>query len=286
MVSKPGRIFIVGCPRSGTTLLQSILAAHSEVVSVPETHFWPTLMRKRRFWWFVGAISPFARDKALCKLREIGLNEIEEVWPDSLLLQRVTDAFVTAMDKRAAQENARAWIEKTPRHLHFVSRIEKSIPGAQFIHMIRSGHQVIASLRQVTMRHPQAWSGERSVADCVERWVNDIRISFGLLGRGNHHAVYYDDLVNDPEIETQRLCRLLGLEWEPRMVERRGGGYRAIRGAESPWTESVEHPIASQGDRKYYEVLSESERAQVKEALEAEGLYRENLRGRLEPYLG
>ena len=40
------RIFIVGCPRSGTTLLQSLLAAHPQIHSFPETHFFPNTIEK------------------------------------------------------------------------------------------------------------------------------------------------------------------------------------------------------------------------------------------------
>ncbi len=44
-----GRIFLVGTPRSGTTLYQSIMAAHSQILSLPETHFFLNLIPKRNY---------------------------------------------------------------------------------------------------------------------------------------------------------------------------------------------------------------------------------------------
>ena len=43
------RIFLVGCPRSGTTLLQSLLAAHPDITSFPESHFFRHLIDNRRW---------------------------------------------------------------------------------------------------------------------------------------------------------------------------------------------------------------------------------------------
>ena len=46
------RIYIVGCPRSGTTLLQSMVAAHPLLTSYPETHFWDYTIPKNRYLRF------------------------------------------------------------------------------------------------------------------------------------------------------------------------------------------------------------------------------------------
>ena len=40
------QILVVGCPRSGTTLLQAVLSSHKEIASIPETHFFPSLCSK------------------------------------------------------------------------------------------------------------------------------------------------------------------------------------------------------------------------------------------------
>ncbi|HEY9694672.1 MAG TPA: sulfotransferase [Oculatellaceae cyanobacterium] len=44
------RLFLVGCPRSGTTLLQSLLVAHPEILSFPESHFFRSLLEYRTPW--------------------------------------------------------------------------------------------------------------------------------------------------------------------------------------------------------------------------------------------
>ncbi len=55
------RIFIVGCPRSGTTLLQSVLAAHHDVFSLPETAFFCSVRPSRWVFRRLGLVSRLAR---------------------------------------------------------------------------------------------------------------------------------------------------------------------------------------------------------------------------------
>ena len=68
------RLMIVGCPRSGTTLLQSILSAHNDVFSLPETHFYPQLCSSSPFSRYLGISTRAARNNLI----EIGKDHLNK----------------------------------------------------------------------------------------------------------------------------------------------------------------------------------------------------------------
>ncbi|MEQ8960988.1 MAG: sulfotransferase [Coleofasciculus sp. C2-GNP5-27] len=76
------RIFLVGCPRSGTTLLQSLLAAHPQIASFPESHFFrhliPEFEPKRRL---LGLSSRRGKPHFQRFMREIGHEEMQTYLP-------------------------------------------------------------------------------------------------------------------------------------------------------------------------------------------------------------
>ena len=148
------RIFIVGAPRSGTTLAQSLLAAHSEITSYTESHFFrkhfsrvsplplPILTRDPRprlseFLKENGEAPPPAAEWFSEKKR--WALEIRPLLPFQTL--PVARQLIRVLDELALRRGATNWIEKTPWHLRSIPLLEKTSPGGRtyFIHVIRSG---------------------------------------------------------------------------------------------------------------------------------------------------
>ncbi|HEX4956325.1 MAG TPA: sulfotransferase [Thermoanaerobaculia bacterium] len=215
-----GRIFLVGCPRSGTTLLQSLLAAHSAVVSFPETHAFAHLVP--RF--------PLARRLGLTNLRtwhrfRRSVQELGSTAParPTLRWRPAARLLLGALDRAALARGGRVWLEKTPRHLHYLSEITAVAAQAHFIHLLREGSEVVASLYEVTRQAPETWGGPRSLERCVRRWQEDVALSLARAGDERHTLVLYDELVRDPERSLRYLGGRLGLGFERAQLE----GYRA-----------------------------------------------------------
>ena len=137
------RIFIVGAPRSGTTLAQSLLAAHSEITSYTESHFFrkhfsrvaplslPILTRDPRprlseFLEENGEAPPPAAEWFFEKKR--WALEIRPLLPFQTL--PVARQLVRVLDELAQRRGAANWIEKTPWHLRFIPLAGKSEPWA------------------------------------------------------------------------------------------------------------------------------------------------------------
>lgn len=100
-------------------------------------------------------------------------------------------------------------VEKSPEHLVHLDRIRAAVPGARFIVMVRDGRDVVASLRA---RH--GWQFQRA----FDAWFELARVAAAALPSADVALVRYEDLVTAPEATLRRVCRFLGIEFEPRML--------------------------------------------------------------------
>ncbi|MBV7338729.1 sulfotransferase [Chloroflexi bacterium TSY] len=141
-----GRIFLVGCPRSGTTLLQSLIATQPQVLSFPETHYFGLPGIKRRHFWCLrlGIVPSAMRKRMQKRLQQLALEmnrpDLQEPRPPhSLWLKGHVQAFVTVLDTLTRAEEKSIWLEKTPGHIYFIDLIERYISDARFIHLVQRG---------------------------------------------------------------------------------------------------------------------------------------------------
>lgn len=218
------RIFIVGCPRSGTTLVQSLLAAHSRITSFPESHCLRGLSQGfplwQNFFGSMGLIPPSNLIRIKKFLQDIDQDVLLPSLPSFVIRKsQYTHAFIKVLDTVTCAEDKDIWIEKTPGHLHHIDYIQKVVRSAKFIHVIRNGHSVVASLHEVTHRYPEAWNGARDIDTCINRWLNDINISLSYLNHTNHFLVRYEELVGNLEPTLHRLCDFIGVNFEANMLE-------------------------------------------------------------------
>jgi Sulfotransferase family len=212
-------IFVVGCPRSGTTLVQCILSASSQAFSLPETHF---------FSWVLPAIgarpdSPVGVDR-LDDVRRAFEMEAELVLPtrfwDELRGRAPTPAleiFVDVVEHFRPAPELRA-IEKTPRHVLHLETIADAFPDAVFIEVVRDPIDVASSLLGVP------FESSRSVLSYAQRWTESIYAAraFARARPGRLFSVVYERLTRDPEVAVGELCAFVDLPYEPAMLEEFG----------------------------------------------------------------
>jgi len=206
------RLFVVGCPRSGTTLLQSIFAAHKGVTSFLESHFFPSLTPRRRVYQWMGLASNRAHVTLGKFLDQAGYPTLFPEKSKFGWTQRsAVSSFVQCLDAIAEEAGSEVWVEKTPRHLHYIELIENHVEEPVFVHIVRRGQDVVPSLYQVTHQHAEDWGGPRTLETCIERWNHDIQISWEHRSKANHHVVHYGELVENREAVTEELFRIIGL---------------------------------------------------------------------------
>jgi len=218
------RIFIVGCPRSGTTLVQAMLARHPAVLTLPETAFFEHLCGDLRWRWGDRDARPqrrrlrqrlgFAHKRAyeaLDKLqRRLSCEAARRPWP--LRTEACVRRFVDMLDARTQAEGRAAWIEKTPYHLLYIPEIERHVPDARFVHVIRPGEDVLASIADANLRYENNDAFGGGTVHWSRRWNRAAQIHCAHARQPHHHFVFLDDLTRNISCEWRRLCAFLHLD--------------------------------------------------------------------------
>lgn len=216
--------FIVGCPRSGSTLVQAMLARHPDVLSLPETAFFEHLCGDLPWRWGDRDARPrrrplrqrlgLAPPRARCSLQALDSRSglMGWRWPAWPLRTRTcARRFVALLDAQARARGRAMWVEKTPCHLLYIPEIERHVPGARFIHVIRPGEDVLASIADANLRYEGNAAFDGGTVLWTRRWNRAAQIHHEYARQPNHHFVFLDDLLADGEREWRRLCGFLDL---------------------------------------------------------------------------
>jgi len=272
------RVFIVGVPRSGTTLVQSLFAAHSEVTSFTESHFFD-----RHFTRLPFRLGPVLTANPARRLRDF-LAENGESPPEAadwfrrkerwaagmrpvlpFQTRRVASQLVRVLDELTLRRGTSSWVEKTPKHLRYIPFLEE-VCGPQlrprFVHVIREGLEVVASLHEAS----QDWERPYDLETSVRRWNADVRFSLSRIEAPRDHFVFYEELTSRPEAIFRQLLTELDLDWEPEIFESYGRAAQRIITPEEAWKANINRSIrrSESSDR----VLTEEQRDRVTERLD------------------
>jgi len=218
------RLFLVGCQRSGTTVLQAAAGRLPGLLTMPETHWFPRLLGAAEEW--VQGQDAYVRGKwrrrlALAsprtydKLRQ-GLCFLDGAGPRAPRLRRqlrgsgYIHELVRILDEAARQRGC-CWLEKTPDHFVYIDVISRYIPDARFVHLIRNCEDVIASAVDSQLRYADRRGFQGSIAFWVERWNRAAETHLRFAGAPNHLVLCYEDFVAAPREQVERLRRFAGL---------------------------------------------------------------------------
>jgi hypothetical protein len=163
-------ILIVACPRSGTTLLLSILSAIPTIFAIPK--------------------QTYAFDRW-------ALNN-DQFTPT--LLYRLYREFVF----RKIPVKADRWLEKTPGHIRSIGKILAYFNNeVKIIHIIRDGRDVTVST------HP-AYRDKRKYWVSADRWVTEVNIGLSFQNHPSVHTMKYEDLISNYEDEIKKITTFIG----------------------------------------------------------------------------
>ncbi|MEG4575937.1 sulfotransferase [Microcoleus sp. N3A4] len=245
------RIFLVGSPRSGTTMLQSLLAAHPEVISFPESKFFHYLLYKKFAGKLPGRLEAFFKD-------EINRPELLQGFDDSQTVGNKVSWLVGVLDGLAAEQNKSIWLEKTPEHIYFIDDIERFLPDAKFIHILRNGMDTIASLHEATSSSHDLWGPGWDLNHCIDRWKQAMLISHKYAKKSNHILVNYEEIVDNKVKKLEDICHFMGVEYDAKMLE----AYQEKAASLSlnlPWHQGIEREVKSSNVHKYHKIFTRNE---------------------------
>jgi LPS sulfotransferase NodH len=211
--------FLIGVARSGTTLLSLMLDSHSRIAIPYESHFIVPYYRDRQRWSDLH--DPARRIELVTSiLREPAVRHWDQqLQLDEIDLDRCTslagtvEAVFSAYARRCGKE---IWGDKTPSYTAEIHILNKLFPNARFVHIIRDGRDVARSL-------VEQWWGPNDFMTALRYWsetVSCARKMLQMLPEDRFVEVKFEDLVADPVREVRKVTDLLGVAFEPDMVNR------------------------------------------------------------------
>ncbi len=200
-------IFIGGAPRSGLTLLRVMLDAHPAISAGPDTgHL---------------ALTQTSADFE----RTLGNLHAEHFFltPEAVR-SNFARAIAAPMANRVALGCKRRWADKTAFNILVFEQLAKLFPDARFIHLVRDGRDLAASLLERQWRAPSGLLFDQcaSVSGAMRYWASIVARGLALEAHASFHArvlrVRYEDVVSDPESALHQLCGFLGEAFDPSML--------------------------------------------------------------------
>ena len=212
-------VFLVGCGRSGTTMLRLMLDSHPLLAIPGESNFIRYRWADRRAYW--------SKDRFLPQrlLEDILADDNFRRWGDPR--RRCERSSSHPSSPRASPTSSRHRFAHTriataslvggtrhPSYVLSIPAIAGLFPDAKFVHLIRDGRDVALSYLGMPMFEGGIWHAAWRWRDWVTAGIRSGR----SLGPERYIEVRYEELVAQPETELRGLCTFLGLEFDERML--------------------------------------------------------------------
>jgi hypothetical protein len=237
-------IFIVGVPRSGTTLLAAMLNAHSRLSCGTETRFFRFLsgvdldeLCDQRTWPDMAVDYLFSLklvDKPVPEHYAVTKEQIYtylRVHPPTIpsILSSLTELFMR-------KEGKCRWVEKSPEHLLYVDEIRKYFPQSPIIRIVRDPRDVALSLVKAPWAPPD-------YLDALLYWCDYDERSEGFFQYDRKsYTIFYENLVQSPESELRKLCVFIGEDFENEMLDTSNSAAKVVTEMDA-WHRIVHKPV-------------------------------------------
>jgi len=191
--ASPRPIFIVGMPRSGTSLAEQILASHPEVFGAGELSFWKTASLK------------------------VGSAEVQGA-SSSGNLEQLADEYLRLLV--SLSPDAARVVDKMPGNFAHMGMIHAALPEARFIHMRRNPIDTCLSIYFQNFHIAHAYAHDlEDLAHYYGEYLRLMRHWRSLLPQGAVLEVPYEGLVAEQEMWSRRMVEFVGLPWDPACID-------------------------------------------------------------------
>jgi len=210
-------IFIVGAPRSGTTLLRNLLRSHPRLSFPEESHFIPLFYRT--YGDPANDREALALGAAILKLqfvRDWNLGLDAQIFAG---LRSYADVVSRLFECWAEKEHKPRWGDKTPQNVLHIPTLVGLFPECKILHIIRDGRDVALSWMRIGF-------GPKNVYTAAQAWKR--YVSAGIqagkdlpAGKGlpdNYREVRFELLLLRTEPILEEICTFIGEQFDPRML--------------------------------------------------------------------
>jgi hypothetical protein len=197
-------IFIVGCPRSGTTLLRNLLRSHPNLSFPPESHFIP--------WMYRAYGEPASGQEAWRLARRcLSFPRVAPFWgiaaseADFAACRTFAEVTRRLFEIYAAKEGKPRWGDKTPHYVLDIPLLRRLFPDAQIVHLVRDGRDVALSWLRTRFEPGNLYVAARLWKEMVTKGRRD----GAPLPSGAYFELRYEALLAAPEATMRSVCAFL-----------------------------------------------------------------------------
>lgn len=227
-------IFIIGNPRSGTTLLRLMVNNHPHIVVPPECGFAVWWYEKYRDWGIDAGREPQVLDGFLT---DLAASKKIETWNldygalrDFIAAGRPADygelvSCVYTFFGDATGKTFHRWGDKNNFYIQHIATLEAIFPEARYVHIVRDGRDVACSYRKLAatpMDSKYAPHLATDIAAIATEWHDNnagAAAAFAALDPARVCVVRYEDLVTSSEAELRRICACLDEPFDEQMLQ-------------------------------------------------------------------
>ena len=186
-------IFVIGMPRSGTTLVEQILASHPQVSGAGELTVLRDIIRRTANDLDAGAYPEIVRALGKEHFRSVVLEYLREL--------------------RARAPSDLRVVDKMPGNFLYVGMIKLMLPNARIIHCVRDPVAICFSCYTQLFNSPQRFTYDLAELGTYNSSYRRLMAHWHQVLPGQIFDLHYEDLIADQEILTRRLLEFCGLEW-------------------------------------------------------------------------
>ncbi|MBT6843919.1 MAG: hypothetical protein HOA17_09035 [Candidatus Melainabacteria bacterium] len=265
-------IFVIGCPRSGTTLLASILNRHSQIASGPETHFFDFVSRRNINWkefTLTGFTKLLAESRIQDFIQAAGISKEKLIKnykqdPQSKYQSKLEidqfykkEVFDLLMNSFLDQKAKSRFCENTPQHLYNIEEILTLYPQAKFVHLIRDGRDTTRSLMQMPWR-------PKGLVNNARFWVRNLKEvsrTINKLGTDSILEIRYEELVTKPEQSLELICDFIEEKYEASLFDNSEDQAAIFSNWESGWKQKTRSKLNTDSINSWQTELDEDQQA-------------------------
>ena len=207
MNDKDPKFFIVGCGRSGTTLLRTMLNHHRELFIPPECGFLTD------FLLFDSKLSPSRRFQLMLGEPELKLWFNQGLQINKNKCANSFDLFSSIVELELKKQNKKYWGQQTPRFIRFNDLFKRQYPGLKFLFVVRDPRAVCSSFIN-------SIGFTSYLPSIVNRWNRDN--TEGVLMKKKYPdavlVVKYEDLISEVEKSLMDIVAFLDLNFDNNML--------------------------------------------------------------------
>jgi hypothetical protein len=256
-------VLLVGCPRSGTTLLSVILHAHPRIAMPPETRFlFPVYRRRNSF----GDLTEVKNRRRLARritgrgsrFVHLGLDRRAVIREIVNGAPTVGSAMAIVWREFARSRGKERWGEKRPLYWQQMDWLMRLFPDAQVVHLIRDPRSCVTSLLDVKW-----WRG--GFQSALTTWTlsdRELRHFGERAPQGSYYALRFEDLLTEPRDELTKLCKFLGEDFDEAMLEFAGAASDIVP-ERKVWHSLTHEPLDPTRGERWRERLTPSDVAVI-----------------------